>query len=133
MKSLLSIASGSTFIVVASLLLQLIALLVMVAYKLLAKDYPFLDDIGGVFRYLVGIPSFLLVMFIGGYISAMFAKNKILLHTLIVGSITTSATMFLALDYMEITVTGVVVIVLMLVATVAGGMLWQKRNRVIEN
>ncbi len=128
MKSLLSIILGSTFIAIATLLLQLVALFAMVAYKLLAKDYPFLDDIGGVFRYLIGIPAFLLVMFIGGYVSAIFAKTNVLLHAFIVGSITTTASMWLALDYMEITVTGVIVIILMLLATVAGAILWKKRN-----
>lgn len=131
MKSLLSIISGSAFIIIASLVLQLGALLAMVAYKILAKDYPFLDDIGGIFRYLVGIPSFLLVMFVGGYISAMIAKSKVLLHTLIVGSITTATSIFWALDYMKITITGVIVILLMLTATVAGGMLWKKRNKTL--
>ena len=130
MKNILSVITGSAFIIIAFLLLQLVSLLAMVSYKMLAKDYPFLDDINpGIFRYLIAIPVFLAVMFIGGYITAIIAKSKVLLYTLLVGTITTAGSMWWALDYMKITVTGVVVMVLMLVATVAGGMFWQKRNR----
>lgn len=129
MKSLLSIISGSVFISVSFLVLQLVALLTMVAYKKFSVDYPFLNDIGGIFRYLVAIPSFLLVMFIGGYLSAMIVQKKVLIHAFIVGVITTTATMWLALDYMEITTTGIVMIILMLTTTVAGGMFWQRKNK----
>lgn len=129
MKSLLSIISGSAFITISFLVLQLVALLTMVAYKKFSVDYPFLNDIGGIFRYLIAIPSFLLVMFIGGYLSAIIAQHKVLLHAFIVGVITTTATMWLALDYMEITITGVIMIILMLAVTVAGGMFWQRRNQ----
>ncbi len=131
MKSILSIITGSAFILITFLVLQLVSLFAMVSYKMLSKDYLFLNDIDpSIFRYLIAIPAFLLVMFIGGYIAAMIAKNKVLLHTLIVGVITTTASMVLALDYMKITVLGAIVMVLMLVATVAGGMLWQRRNKV---
>ena len=131
MKSLLSIITGSAFIIITFLVLQLVSLLAMVSYKMLSKDYPFLNDIDpSIFRYLIAIPAFLLVMFIGGYIAAMIAKNKVLLHTLVVGVITTAGSMGLALDYMKITVTGAIVMALMLAATVAGGMFWQRRNRV---
>ncbi len=131
MKSILSIITGSAFIIITFLVLQLALLFVIVSYKTLSKDYPFLNDIDpSIFRYLVAIPVFLLVMFIGGYIVAMIAKNKVLLHTLIVGIITTVGSIGLALDYMEITLTGAIVMALMLAATVAGGMFWQRRNRV---
>lgn len=129
MKSLLSIISGSVFISVSFLILQLVALLTMVAYKKFSVDYPFLNDIGGIFRYLIAIPAFLLVMFIGGYLSAKIVEKKVLLHAFIVGVITTTGTMWLALDYMEITTTGVVMIILMLAVTVAGGLFWQRRHR----
>jgi hypothetical protein len=130
MKNILSVITGSAFIIIAFLLLQLVSLLAMVSYKMLAKDYPFLNDIDpSIFRYLIAIPAFLAVMFIGGYITAMIAKSKVLPHTLIVGAITTAGSMWWALDYMKITVTGVIVMVLMLAATVAGGMFWQRRNR----
>ena len=131
MKSLLSIISGSVFIGISFLVLQLVALLVMVAYKKFSVDYPFLNDIGGIFRYLIAIPAFLLVMFIGGYLSAMIVQKKVWLHAFIVGAITTTGTMWLALGYMKITTTGVVMIILMLVVTVAGGLFWQRRNRVV--
>ncbi|MCK5918175.1 MAG: hypothetical protein KAG34_07100 [Cocleimonas sp.] len=131
MKSILSVITGSAFIIITFLVLQLVALLTMVSYKMLSKDYPFLNEIDpSIFRYLIAIPAFLLVMFVGGYITAMIAKNKVLLHTLIVGVITAAGSMGLALDYMKITLTGAIVMALMLAATVAGGMFWQRRNKV---
>ncbi|MCK5814046.1 MAG: hypothetical protein KAH03_07295 [Cocleimonas sp.] len=130
MKNILSIITGSAFIFIALLVLQLVSLLLMVSYKMLSKDYPFLNDIDpSIFRYLVAIPAFLFVMFTGGYIAAMIVKNKVILHTFTVGVITTMGSMWFALDYMKITLTGAIVMALMLAATVAGGMFWQRRNK----
>ena len=130
MKNILSIITGSAFIFIALLVLQLVSLLLMVSYKMLSKDYPFLNDIDpSIFRYLVAIPAFLFVMFTGGYIAAMIVKNKVILHTFTVGVITTMGSMWFALDYMKITLTGALVMALMLAATVAGGMFWQRRNK----
>ena len=67
MKSLKAIVVGSVFIVVVVLVMQLAYIFIAVAYNALAKDFPFLNDIAGSFRYILGIPIFTMIMFIGGY------------------------------------------------------------------
>ena len=73
MKSIKAIAAGSLFIIVVILFLQLAFIFIAVAYHALAKDYAFLNDISGYFRYLIGIPVFMVIMFVGGYITANIA------------------------------------------------------------
>lgn len=129
MKDVKAIMSGSIFIGVSILVLQLVVLFAMVAYNIAAKDYPFLKDISGdLYRYLLGIPIFIIVMFLGGYLTAAVGQGKVLQNCLMVGVITSAATMFLALENAVLTTTGIVMIVLMIGATVLGGMYWQRRQ-----
>ena len=133
MKSIKAILAGCVFIIVTILLLQLAYIFVAVAYNALAKDYPLLNDIAGSFRYIIGIPVFIAVMFIGGYITAniadMKASTKIWLHCIVVGLITAGGMIYPTLENSDITTTGIVVFVLALVATTAGGFYWQKADR----
>jgi len=136
MKSVKAIFIGSLSIFIAILCLQLIFIFVAVAYNALAKDYPFLNDIAFSFRYIVGIPVFVATMFIGGYITAYVASTntdvvalkRTILHCMIVGSITTIGMIYPTLETAALTITGVVIFVLALVGTTAGGLYW-RRNR----
>ncbi|MFV9614895.1 MAG: hypothetical protein ACNYZG_03010 [Gammaproteobacteria bacterium] len=134
MKSIKAIAAGSIFIIVVILFLQLAYIFIAVAYNAMAKDYPFLNDISGSFRYLIGIPVFVVTMFLGGYITANIANMKtsikVWLHCIAVGLLTTGGMMYSALENTNITITGIVVFILALVATTAGGVYWQKNNRI---
>ena len=133
MRSLKAILAGSVFIVVVILLLQLAYIFVAVGYNALAVDYPFLNDIVGWFRYLVGIPVFIVVMFVGGYITASIADLNdsvyVLLHCLVVGAITVGSMMYSAMENASMTMTGIVVTVLALSATSAGGRYWLRNNK----
>ena len=130
MKSLKAIVAGSAFIIIVILFLQLAYIFVAVAYNALAKDFLFLNEISGYFRYLVGIPVFMATMFAGGYITAHIANMdtyvKTWLHSLVVGSITVGGMMYSAMVNSSLTLTGIVVIVLALIATAAGSYYWQK-------
>ena len=130
MKSLKAIVAGSAFIIVVILLLQLVYIFVAVGYNALAADYPFLHDIAGSFRYIIGIPVFVATMFIGGYITANVANmetiRKVLLHCFMVGLITASGMILPTLENSDITITGIVIFILSLAATSAGGWYWQK-------
>jgi hypothetical protein len=126
MRSLKAIFAGSVFIVVVILLMQLAYIFIAVAYNALAKDYPLLNDIAGSFRYLVGIPVFMTIMFFGGFITADFAREKVLPHCLAVGLITASGMIVPTLENASLTLTGVVIFVLAIGATSAGGMYWQR-------
>ncbi len=134
MKSIKAIIVGSVFIIVAILLLQMVFILIAVGYNALAKDYPFLNDIAGSFRYIIGIPIFIATMFVGGYITAnianMEARTKVLMHCMTVGLLTSGGMIYPTLENSSITTTGIVIFILALVATIAGGFYWQKINRI---
>ena len=133
MRSVKAIVAGSVFIVVVMILLQLSYVFIAVGYNALAVDYPFLNELGSLFRYLVGIPAFLLTMFAGGYITATVANKrsniKVGLHCLAVGLITVGGMMFSATLDSRLTSTGVIIAVLALSATSAGGLYWLRGSR----
>jgi len=129
MKSIKAIVAGSMFIIIVILLMQLAYIFIAVAYNALSKDYPVLNDIAGSFRYLIGIPLFMVIMFLGGYITADFAREKIFPHCLAVGLITASAMIVPTLENANLTLTGVVVFILAIVATAAGGLYWQREYK----
>ena len=129
MRSIKAVVVGSLFIIVVGLLVQLAYVFLAVGYTSLAKTYPFLNDISIYFRYLVGIPVFFLLMFIGGYITADLAKHKALLHCLAVAFITIGVMMISALENMQLTVSGLIISMLALASTLAGGWYWQRGKK----
>lgn len=129
MRSLKAIFAGSVFIVVAILFIQLAYIFMAVGYHSLAKDYAFLNEISDVFKYLIGLPAVMLVMFYGGYITAAIANIKILLHCFIVGLITSGGMLLMALENTELTIMGGLVFLLALAITTAGGVYWQRDNQ----
>jgi len=128
MNSIKAIITGVIFTVVAILLMQLVYLIVVVGYNSVAKDYPFLNDLGGTFRYLVAIPVLLIIMLIGGYLTGLIVKTKEMFHAFVVGVITVTLMMWTALKNADLTITGIVIIILMIVATVAGGLLAKRKQ-----
>jgi len=132
MKSIQAVIAGSLFIIIASLFMQLAYVLIAVEYNSLAKDYPVLNEIRGVFRYLVALPVFMLIMFLGGYITAFIIRKKVLLHCLVVGAITAGGMLGLALANMQLTLTGMVIFVVTLATTLAGGLYWQGDDKTLQ-
>ncbi len=129
MRSIKAIVAGCAFIIFVILLMQLAYIFIAVGYNALAKDYPFLNDISGSFRYLIGIPVFVAVMFVGGYITANIATAKVIPHCIAVGFITAGGMMYSAMVNSSLTTTGIVVFILALAATTAGGLYWQHDNK----
>ncbi len=134
MRSIKAIVAGSVFIFVAVLLSGLIYIFIAVAYNKLVGDFPFLHDITGFFRYFVGIPVFIVTMFAGGYITAnianMHTNIKVWLHCLVVGLITVGGMMYPALENSNLTLTGIIIIILALSASSAGGFYWLRGNKI---
>ena len=132
MSSIKAILAGTLFIIVVVLFLQLAYIFVAVAYNALAKDYPLLNDIVGYFRYFIGIPLFLLTVFMGGYITASVAKAqsgiKTVLHGIVLGLIVAAATLYPTLENANITTTGLVIVALALLATTSAGLYWKKTS-----
>ncbi len=129
MNSLKAVISGIIFIFVAAMIMQLAYIFIAVGYNALAKDYPYLNEISGIFRYLVAIPVFLAIMFTGGYLTAVIANSKELFHSLIVGAIAIVTMMWMALANAELTTRGIVINLLMLLFTVLGGWFWKRRSK----
>ena len=133
MKSIKAIIGGSLFILAVLFLLGLIYIFAAVGYNALAADYPILNEIRDVFRYLVGIPVFIITMFAGGYITAniadMHTNIKVWLHCFAVGLITVGSMMYSATEYSSLNLTGIIVIILALGASSAGGFYWLKDNK----
>lgn len=130
MRSIKAIVIGSLFIVIVTLLLQLAYIFIAVGYNALAKNYLFLNDIGGYFKYIIGFPVFMAIMFVGGYITASIANMKALLHCVVVALITVGGMMYSAMENSNLTLTGIVVMMLALSATSAGGLYWQNGNKI---
>ncbi len=133
MRSIKAIVAGSVFVLAAISLLGLIYIFIAVGYNSLATDFPFLNEITGFFRYLVGLPVFVMTLFAGGYITAsianMHSSIKVWLHCLAVGLISVGGVMYSAMDYSSLTITGIVVIILALSASSAGGFYWLRGNK----
>ena len=128
MNSIKAIVVGSLFIIIVNLIMQLVFIFIAVGYNALAKDFPFLNDITGVFRYVVGIPLFTASVFFGGYITAQIANMKVLLHCAVVALVIVSGLIVPTLEYSSLTTTGIVIIFLVFGGTMAGGWYWQKDN-----
>ena len=128
MRSIKAIVVGSVFILVVLFMLGLIYIFMAVGFNSLAADFQFLNDITGLFRYLIGIPVFLLTMFAGGYITASIANMqtnlKVWFHCLAVGLISIGGMMSSAMEYSNLTSSGIVLIILALSASSAGGFYW---------
>lgn len=128
MKSIKAIVVGSLFVAVVFLVLQLAYVFIAVGYNMIAADFPFLKNISGIFRYLIGLPVLIIVMFIGGYITAAIAnvhtKTKVWLHCFMVAIITAGGTMYSTLENYNLTLTGIIVIILSVSASSAGGFYW---------
>lgn len=128
MNSIKAISTGVIFTIVTILLMQLVYVLIAVSYNSMANDYPFLNDISGFFRYLIVIPVFLIIIFIGGYLAAIIAQTKEILHAFIVGFISITLMMWSVLQNASLTITGIAIIILMLVATIMGGLYAKKKH-----
>lgn len=133
MRSIKAIVAGSAFIVVVMLVLQLAYVFIAVGYNWLAVHFPFFNSITGLFRYFVGIPVFMATLFAGGYITAMVADTdiniKVWLHCLAVGLLTVGGMIYFAMENSELTLTGIVVTALALIASSAGGLYWLKNSK----
>lgn len=133
MDSIKAIISGSLFIIIGSMLIQLAYIFIAVGYNELAKDYPLLNEISIYFRYLLAIPVFIFTMFLGGYLTALIARKKVLLHCAVVAVIAITAMMWPLLANANLTATGIVVSMLSLIATIAGGWYWQRSKSTKES
>ncbi|MCK5726790.1 MAG: hypothetical protein KAH22_08205 [Thiotrichaceae bacterium] len=128
LRSLLAVVAGVFFILLAILVLQLIFLLVIVEYNSISKEMTFLNGIGQYSKYLIAIPSFLVIMFVGGMITASTVKSQWLVHCIAVAVISIIAMILPLLTTTDLTSTGGIIFVLCFLSIIAGG--WYSERRV---
>jgi len=129
MNSIKAILGGFFAIIFLGLLAQLIFLFVGVGYFSLVKIYPslsFLPEITTVLVFAVTA----MVAFLGGILTANLAPKAVVINCLVVGSMVGTLTLIPSLtNNYEITVNGVLFLVVFPLATVAGGLYWKKRQQ----
>jgi len=121
MNSLKAIASGIFFVIVATLVLQLVFILVAVGYNSLATSYSWLHSIATVLKFVAIFPAIFGVMFLGGYITGNLSTSNVLIHCAIVGLISSVAFLWVALENAELSIIGIALTILMFIATMLGG------------
>ena len=129
-NSIKAIIAGVLFIVIATLLMQLLFILLAVAYNEIANELIFLKNIKWIFKYLLGIPVFMTIMFLGGYITTSIAKVKPIINSIIVGLIVIPIMMLSALANAELTLTGVIFNMIMIAAIVLGGLFAARKSAI---
>ena len=132
MNSIKAIISGTSFIIIAILVMQLAYLFIIVGLNKLSNNYPFLNNISDTFGYLFTLISLFVIMFMGGYLTALIADNRKLIHALIVALIVIAGMMLMALENANLTLNGILINGLMLIITLLGAFLQKKKSSKIK-
>ena len=132
MINLKALLAGTVVIIVLGLVLQLILLLLATGYTVFTRDYPELKLISQILSYAFGIFCYFIVMSIGGYVTSNLAKNKIYIHCLIIGLLTTGVSLITSVRDDGFTFNTILFILSGTAFTVMGGYIWIK-NESIES
>jgi len=132
MINLKALLVGSTVIVVLGLVLQLILLLLATGYTVIIRDYPDLKIISQLLAYTFGVFCYFIVMSIGGYITSNIAKNRVYLHCMLIGLLTTGVSLITSVRDDGFTPNTILFILSGTAFTMMGGYIWLK-NDAIEN
>jgi hypothetical protein len=129
MNSIKAIFGGFFAIIFMGLLAQLIFLFIGVGYFSLVKMFPSLS-------FLVETTTVLLfavtavIAFLGGILTANLARKAVAIHCLLVGSMIGTLTLVPSLiSGYDITLNGVLFLMVFPLATVAGGLYWKKQQQ----
>ena len=128
MNSIKAIFGGFFAIIFMGLLAQLIFLFIGMGYFKLVKEYPsisFLSETTTILLFVITA----VIAFLGGLLTANLARKAVAIHCLVVGSMAGALTLVPTLiDGYEITVNGILLLMVFLLATVAGGLYWKKQQ-----
>lgn len=128
MNSIKAILGGFFAIIFMGLLAQLFYLFAGIAYFKLVKEYPSLSFLAETTTILL-FSITAVIAFLGGMLTAHLAPKAVVINCLVVGSMAGTLTLVPALiSGYEITVNGVILIMIFLLATVAGGLYWKKHK-----
>ncbi len=132
-RSLKAIVIGVFFIVVSLLVFQVLYIVLAPFYNDYGRSYPYLIEISAYLKGLIMLPTLLLIMFFGGYLTAVINHRKIMLDTLIVGLLVIGMLWWLGLGESKIANYGLVINAFMLLSAVSGGYLRKKKIRSFDD
>lgn len=123
-----ALLAGVTTIIVLGLLAQMIFLFFVTGLTLLLKSHPLHAEYGRVISLAFGLPLFLLVMGIGGYVTAFYSREKVIAYGAVVGGIATGFSLVPSLMTGRLMLAGVLFLLAGVVFTALGSFLWKRRN-----
>ena len=129
MNNIKAIFGGFFAIIFMGLLAQLIFLFIGMGYFSLVKKFPSLSFLAETTTFLLFAIT-AVVAFLGGMLTANLSRKAVAINCFVVGSMVGTLTLVPTLinDY-EITVNGVLLLMVFLLATVAGGLYWKKHKQ----
>ncbi|MCW9023459.1 MAG: hypothetical protein OQK73_02140 [Gammaproteobacteria bacterium] len=128
MRNIKAVILGIAFIAFAMLVMQLAYIFLAVGYNELAKSMPFLNSINNYFRYLIGMPVFILILMTGGYVTAATAESYRLILSFIVGMLTVGVMLASAIYDYVLTPSGYFLFTVGIFLPMAGGWYWQRKH-----
>jgi hypothetical protein len=132
-RSIKAIIAGGGFILISFIVLQFVYTIFAAIYNDYSKDYPYLIEISLLIKTLIIIPSLLVIMFLGGYLTAVISHKKVLLHSFIVGLLVTGVSIWMMLDDSELSINGVIINGVMLLVILLGGYFRDRKVRTFDD
>jgi hypothetical protein len=123
-----ALLAGTAVVVPLVLLLQLLFTSLLVGQKMAHGSYPKLDVVIGVVPYLIGFGGFMLVMLLGGYVTAAVATRRVVAHALAVAALTTGLSLWGSIAVAGVKPMTLVFFLAALICAAAGSLLWRRRK-----
>ena len=123
-----ALLAGVATIIVLGLLAQMIFLFFVTGLTILLKSHPLYTEYGRAISLAFGVPLFFLVMGIGGYVTAHYSREKVIVYGAVVGAIATGFSLVPSLMTGKLVLAGVLFLLAGVVFTALGSLMWQRRN-----
>lgn len=125
-----ALLAGIATIIVLGLLAQMIFLFFVTGLTVLLKSHPLHAEYGKVISLAFGVPLFFLVMGIGGYVTAFYSREKVIVYGAVVGAIATGFSLIPSLMTGKLTLAGVLFLLAGVAFTALGSLVWKRRNSI---
>ena len=130
MIRLRAILAGSFAIILMGLTVELALIFVLTGYYELKKLHPWVEEVGPVVGYLVGVAVFAAMMVAGGYLTARLSRSDPRLNAGIAGFIATAASLIpMIVSRGETNLNGILFVIFGTLFAVAGGEWRRRRSR----
>lgn len=123
-----ALVAGMLTILVLGLIAQFAFLLTTTWIIILQNKQELEPQNAQILIYLSGFIYALITLAPGGYIAAMIAKAKVILHCAIIGTLATIFSLATSPDAEHATSFGLVFLILGVAMTIAGGMIWKQKS-----